>query len=169
MSRLIASRFELGRCLPHPESKLATFEARDTQTGEPVLIAALRPEFAADPVVLETHKYGLDRIAMLDHPGIQRILARVHDPELGEVYVVPWLPDGTTSLRSLLRNDAVFTEQEAVELVRQLLDALAYAHAHGVVFGNVKPTNMLITPRRDRVVVSGLPKPPIPKERRTTV
>ena len=78
---------------------------------------------------------------MLDHPGIQRILARAHDPELGEVYVVPWLPDGTTSLRSLLRNDAVFTEQEAVELMRQLLDALACRHVHSrscheIAYGN---------------------------------
>src|SRR4030095_15441789 len=40
-----------------------------------------------------------------------------------------------------------FTEEEALDIVIQIVDALAHAHGRGLVHRDVKPKNILLTPQ----------------------
>src|SRR5207302_9833789 len=58
-------------------------------------------------------------------------------------YVMPYV-DGET-LRARLMRDRALPLGEAVRLLRELADALAYAHGHGVVHRDLKPENVLLS------------------------
>jgi eukaryotic-like serine/threonine-protein kinase len=77
----------------------------------------------------------------LTHPNI----VAVHDMgrDNGVPYLVMELIDGT-SLDALLA-DGPLPIERAVDVARQICDALAVAHAHGVVHRDIKPANILLT------------------------
>src|SRR5262249_37554381 len=78
--------------------------------------------------------------AVLAHPHILPL----HDS--GEAdgllyYVMPYL-EGET-LRDRLARQGQLPVEEAVRIVREVSDALAYAHGHGIVHRDIKPENIL--------------------------
>ncbi len=77
-------------------------------------------------------------IAKLDHPHIVGIydVGRMTDGRL--FYSMPYLNNG-----DLGRRDLRYAPVEILRILRALLDALAYAHAQGVVHRDVKPQNVL--------------------------
>jgi len=115
------------------------FRARDRE-GRLVALKILHPEL----IVTVTAQRFLREIALLaklDHPKV----ARLHD--YGEtdhfVYFVMAFAEGPT-----LREHLNEVRQAAIErtrsIARDLLDALAYAHEHGIVHRDVKPENVVL-------------------------
>ena len=78
--------------------------------------------------------------ARLNHPGIVTLY------ELGErsgrALLVSELVPGATLAE--LRRSGALSDREAGELAADLCDALAHAHAHGVVHRDVKPENVIV-------------------------
>jgi hypothetical protein len=80
----------------------------------------------------------------LHHPGIVRI-HEVHKGDEGtHPYIAQELIQGET-LRGRIDREAPLDERIAVAITRDLLDALGYAHAHGVIHRDIKPANVMIT------------------------
>ena len=50
------------------------------------------------------------------------------------------------SLRQRLERDGALPVPEAVRILTEVVDALAYAHAHGVVHRDIKPDNVMLAP-----------------------
>ncbi|MBV9309405.1 MAG: serine/threonine protein kinase, partial [Solirubrobacterales bacterium] len=81
--------------------------------------------------------------ARLQHPGIVTLYEATFDEE--DAYLVSELVQGQT-LRALL-DAGRLSDQDIVALAIGLCDALAHAHANGVVHRDVKPSNVLVPER----------------------
>src|SRR5919199_1416413 len=78
--------------------------------------------------------------AALRHPRCQRAYTLARDT--GHVYIAYEYVPGRT-MRETIRAGEL-SDREAVEAAAQILDALAHAHAHGIVHRDVKPSNVLL-------------------------
>ena len=80
-------------------------------------------------------------IARLQHPHIMPILsAGTADGAL--YYVMPFM--GGETLRARLAREGPMAVGEAARILREVLDALAFAHRHGVIHRDIKPENVLV-------------------------
>ncbi len=116
------------------------FLATDLRHGRVVALKALRPELAA---TLGTDRFlrEIRLAAGLAHPHILPL----HDS--GDAagclyYVMPYVAG--ESLRDRLEREPRLTVAEAVQIAREVADALDYAHRRGVVHRDIKPENILL-------------------------
>jgi len=79
-------------------------------------------------------------IGRLAHPTIVKAIA--FDPYHDPAYLVMEYVDGP-NLRQLIQDDRI-SIADAVAIMKQVLDALHYAHARGIIHRDVKPENILI-------------------------
>ena len=126
---------ELGR-----GSAATVYLARDAKHGRQVALKVLHPELAA-ALGAERFQREIRMLARLQHP---HILPLYDSGEEGGTlyYVMPYV-DGE-SLGARLKRVGTLPVTEAVRIARELLGALAYAHAHDIVHRDIKPENILL-------------------------
>lgn len=120
-----------------------TYKARDTVSGQTVLIKSPNPLLFADPAIHQRFMRESEIARHLNHPGVQRSLdAADHrsEPYLAMEYI-----EGETLRRWLRTHKAPLPTQQAVEWGRQLAEALAYLHGHKIVHRDLKPENIIVT------------------------
>jgi serine/threonine protein kinase/Flp pilus assembly protein TadD len=94
-------------------------------------------------------------VATLDHPNICPVYEV--DEKEGQSYIVMQYVEGET-LGARLRRTPL-DPAEALSLMTQVAEALSEAHAHGIVHRDIKPQNIIITPRGQvKVLDFGLAK-----------
>ncbi|MBI3790977.1 MAG: protein kinase [Gemmatimonadetes bacterium] len=127
------------------------YRARDVKLRRKVAIKVLPPELAYRDDVRQRFVREAQTAAQLSHPNIVPIYAV--DDRGGIVFFVMGLVEGPTLGQFLMREGHC-----GVPLVRTILrdvaDALGYAHAHGVVHRDVKPDNILLDGPAMRAVVT---------------
>jgi serine/threonine protein kinase len=84
---------------------------------------------------------------MLKHPNIMAILDAGVDEE--ECYIVMELVEGSDTLKSYCKPDKLLPVKEVIEIIFKCAKALDYAHRHGVIHRDIKPTNILLTKDHD--------------------
>ena len=82
--------------------------------------------------------------ARLNHPNILALLDSGETPDGEFAYYVMPVATGE-SLRDRLDRDGALSLKDALRLARELTEALAHAHAHGVVHRDIKPANVLLS------------------------
>ena len=130
------------------------FVAHDTELTREVVVKVLPPEMAAG-VNAERFRREIQLAASLQHPHIVPLLHAGRTDDL-VWYTMP-LIEGE-SLRALLAREGEQPVGEAVRILRDIVDALAYAHAHGVVHRDIKPDNVLVSGRHALVTDFGVAK-----------
>ena len=131
------------------------YRARDASLGREVAIKVLPATLSADAEHLGRFDREARLLASLNHPGI----ATIHGIERGEggPFLVLELVEGATLADRLAAGPLAW--REALEIGRQIADALAAAHDRGVVHRDLKPGNVMITPEgRVKVLDFGLAK-----------
>jgi serine/threonine protein kinase/Tfp pilus assembly protein PilF len=117
------------------------YRARDSRLERDVAIKVLPQHLAADPDMRGRFEREMRAVAALTHPGIMSVfeLAKVGDLS----FAVVELLDGETLRKRLAAG--VLPWQRAASIGADLADALAAAHAKGIVHRDVKPENIVIT------------------------
>jgi serine/threonine-protein kinase len=113
------------------------WRARDRRLERDVAVKFLAEELAAQPEFAARFEREAQALARLSHPGI----VAVHDfgRDGGRAYIVMEYVRGRP-LAALLP----LPPERAREVALEVLDALAYAHAAGLVHRDVKPENILV-------------------------
>ena len=128
--------------------------ARDLKHGRDVAIKVVRPEIAAS---LGTERF-LREIAISAHLQHPNILTLIDSGEAdGLLYCVMPFIKGET-LRTRLARDGALPVAEAMRILRDVLDGLAYAHEHGVVHRDIKPDNIMLAGRHAFLMDFGIAK-----------
>jgi tetratricopeptide (TPR) repeat protein len=117
------------------------FLAEETRLGRQVVIKLLPPEMGAS-VNVERFEREIQLAARLQHPHIVPLLTAGASGDL-LYYVMPFISG--ESLRVKLAREGELPVTEAVRILREVVDALAYAHRNGVVHRDIKPDNILLS------------------------
>ncbi len=126
--------------------------AEDTKLERKVAIKVLKPELAA---VLGGERFlrEVKITARLEHPHILGLY------DSGEAdgflyYVMPYVEG--ESLRDRLVREKQLPIEDAVQIAREVADALSYAHSHDVIHRDIKPENILLSGGHARVADFGI-------------
>src|SRR6266700_989216 len=130
------------------------FLAQEVRLGRRVVVKVLPPEMAAG-VSAERFEREIQLAAKLQHPHIVPLLTAGAKGDL-LYYVMPHIAG--ESLRSRITHERALPVGETVRILRDVCDALAYAHGHGVVHRDVKPDNVLISGKHALVTDFGVAK-----------
>ena len=139
LNTALAGRYRIERHLG--EGGMASvYLAEDLKHDRKVAIKVLKPDLAA---VLGADRFVVEikTTAALQHPHILPLFdSGTADGFL--FYVMPFI-DGET-LRAKLDRESQLGLDEAVQIAREVADALEYAHAHGIIHRDIKPENILL-------------------------
>ncbi len=130
------------------------FLAQEVRLGRQVVVKVLPPEMAAG-VSAERFEREIRLAAKLQHPHIVPLLTAGAAGDL-LYYIMPHVAG--QSLRARLARDHELPVGETVRILRDVCDALAYAHAHGIVHRDVKPDNVLFSGKHALVTDFGVAK-----------
>ena len=114
--------------------------AEDVPHGRDVAIKVLSPELGS-AIDGERFKREIRIAAQLNHPNI----LSVYDSGVANgllYYVMPFVEG--ESLRARLDRLSQLTIEDAIGITCEVADALAYAHAQGVIHRDIKPENILV-------------------------
>jgi serine/threonine protein kinase len=118
------------------------YKARDTQLEREVAIKILPQALARDPERLARFDREAKILAALNHPNIAVIHGLV-ESDGGRALVMELVPGDTLGAR--IKRGAMPLE-EALQVARQIAEALEAAHEKGVTHRDLKPSNVMITP-----------------------
>lgn len=127
------------------------YVANDPRLERLVAIKTLPPHLAHDAVVRDRFLREARTAAALSHPNIVPVYRA--DEIAGEVFFVMGYVDGE-SLSSRIQRAGPISPRELLPILRDVSDALGYAHTRGVIHRDVKAENILIDGATHRAMVT---------------
>ncbi len=132
----------------------AVYRAWDTRLGRLVALKEMIPQAGLDEAFIaqlrEQFQQEAQVLANLVHPNLVRVTD--HFYWSGNAYLVMDFVEGE-SLADRIQRQGTQPEAELLRWAGQLLDALQYCHAHGVIHRDIKPQNIIITVDGQAVLV----------------
>lgn len=119
------------------------YQATDTLLDRRVAVKVLRSEFTGDEDFVRRFRHEARAAARLSHPNIVQIYD-VGDDDGVHYIVMEWVRGRT--LQEKINEEAPLSPAVAINITRQVLEALQHAHEHHVIHRDIKPQNILITP-----------------------
>ena len=117
------------------------YRARDTKLGRDVALKVLPATFATDPERIARFRREAQVLASLNHPHIAAIYG--FEDSAGIHALVMELVEGPTLAdRVALR---AIPLDEALQLAREIAEALEAAHERGIIHRDLKPANIKVT------------------------
>jgi len=130
-------RGELGR-----GGMAVVYRGVDTLLGRDVALKFLSEEISSQPGMRELFQREARAVASLNHPNI----VTLYDTGFlqGRAFICMEFVDGQ-SVESLMSEGTGLTILEAMRIIKQVLDALEYAHARKIIHRDIKPANIMRT------------------------
>ena len=120
------------------------YEAKDISSGESVAVKIMTPKLAQDKTAAERLRREAGLAMRLDHPNICRIM-RLGETEEGLIYLVMPLLKGELLSDKEVR-EGPLPVAAGVAIMRQVCDALDFAHRQQIIHRDLKPENIFICP-----------------------
>lgn len=140
LTGLTLSRFRIGEKLGGGGMG-EVYRARDTKLGRTVALKRMAPSLRDDPVCRRRFLAEAERTSSLNDSHIAAIYDVLEQGQ--DILLVMEYVEGET-LRQLLRRP--ITLERFLSIAVQCAQALAAAHAHSIVHGDIKPENIMLTP-----------------------
>jgi len=141
VGKTVGSRYEI-RALLARGGMATVYEAVDLRLDRLVALKVMHPHLAADPGFVARFEREAKSAARLAHPHVVGVYDQGEAD--GLVYLAMELIPGRT-LRDVIREYGPLTSEQALVLLEPVLEALAAAHAAGLVHRDIKPENVLIS------------------------
>lgn len=138
---VVGNRYEV-RALLARGGMATVYEALDLRLDRVVALKVMHPHLAADPGFVARFEREAKSAARLSHPHVVGVYDQ--GEANGLVYLAMEYIPGRT-LRDVIREYGPLTTEQALVLLEPVLEALAAAHAAGLVHRDIKPENVLIS------------------------
>jgi eukaryotic-like serine/threonine-protein kinase len=140
IGRVIDGKFEV-ESLIGAGGMGAVYRARQRNLKRAVAIKVLRRELLDDPTYAARFKREANAASQIDHPNLMRVIDFGEDGDL--LYIAMELIDGK-SLTQIMRDEFPLESTRIVDLLGQLLAALAVMHDEGIIHRDLKPDNVMV-------------------------
>ena len=117
------------------------FKAIDLVDGATVAIKVPYMQFESDVVFYGRFQREEEVGRRLNHPNIIKVLT---PKRKSRMYIAMEYVEGL-SLRALMREPGGMPTEKALDIARQICEAMVYMHSQGVVHRDLKPENILVT------------------------
>jgi serine/threonine-protein kinase len=118
------------------------YRGTDLVLGRPVAVKVLSSQYAQDGAFVSRFRREAQAAARLNHPNLVQVFDTGSDD--GVHYIVMEYVDAKTVADYLAGGGRIMPDR-AIELAESVCDALAVAHAQGVIHRDVKPANIMVT------------------------
>jgi len=149
LARALGGKYEVRRLVGRG-GFAEVYELWDKELERRLACKVLHPEIAWTPGMLARFRQEAKALARLQHPAILPI----HFAGDGEglvYYVMPFVEG--ESLADALRRRGPYAATEAVAIAQPVLQALAHAHAQGLVHRDIKPDNVMLEAKTGRALL----------------
>ena len=118
------------------------FRATDLRDNRTVALKIPHPDLEADPILFDRFQREAAIGERLDHPNVMKVYK---EKDQSRVYMVMEWCEGRL-LRRIL-DEGRIPHDRAIRIAKEVLQALAYIHANGVVHRDLKPENIMVDER----------------------
>jgi flagellar biosynthesis GTPase FlhF len=126
------------------------YKALDPDLQREVALKVVHSHLSSDSSFLQRFRREARAMARLQHENIVNIYAVEQDQDR-QYLVMEYFPG--TNLREHIDAKGGLSLREEVNIIRQVANALAYAHAHGIIHRDIKPANILVN-KQQRIKLS---------------
>src|SRR3954454_14895811 len=123
------------------------YRARHLQLGKAFALKVISPAFALDSVARQRFNDEAKLASEISHPNIVSVVDFGEDAQFG-AYMVMELVEGEPLIHEQAAPMAV---RRACDILGQIADALEHIHRRGIVHGDVKADNIMLTNEGDNV------------------
>ncbi len=150
VERTLAPSYEIEREIGRGGAGIV-YRARDARLKRDVAIKLLPPDLAFRAGTRERFMREAETSAGLNHPNIVQIYSV--DEKDGLAYFTMALIEGQ-NLGDRVRMQGAMPFPDVRRVLREVADALSYAHKHGIVHRDIKPDNILLESPSGRAMVT---------------
>ncbi|HEX3160667.1 MAG TPA: serine/threonine-protein kinase [Gemmatimonadaceae bacterium] len=150
VERVLAGHYELD-CEIGRGGMGIVYRALDVRLRRQVAVKLLPPELAYRPEIRTRFLREAETSAQLAHPNIVPIYT-VDEREGLVFFIMGYVEGGNLAHR--LNDEGTLPVHDVRQIIREVAEALAYAHARNVVHRDIKPDNILLDATSGRAMVT---------------
>jgi len=119
------------------------YKAVHMQIGRYAAIKVLNPLLISKPEIKNRFKNEAINLSKLSHPNIVKIYDYIETPQ--GIFIILEYIEGQTLDKYIKEFSGPVPEKRAIELFKQMLEALTYLHSKDIIHRDIKPSNFIIT------------------------
>ena len=120
------------------------YRCQDDVGGIEVALKALPPELSHNRGEMEEVRDNFRIVEKLHHPGIAALKTLEKDAHTGDYYLVLELAEGLDLRRWRKQQGGKLSLAQAIPLLRQVAQALDFAHSQRIIHRDIKPANVMV-------------------------